>query len=103
MPSKISYVVELWRESLSKVNEKAGQSLASPDQYDNLFPNLLDALKTEQYLAGESQKKLPAAAYPHIPVSWVWCGVVWGGGLGKFLLIFFFFIPTAKSREKRHR
>ncbi|EEB12118.1 Coatomer subunit beta', putative [Pediculus humanus corporis] len=67
MPSKISYVVELWRESLSKVNEKAGQSLASPDQYDNLFPNLLDALKTEQYLAGESQKKLPAAAYPHIP------------------------------------
>lgn len=69
LPSKISYVVELWRESLSKVNEKAGQSLASPDQYDNLFPNLLDALKTEQYLASERQKKLPAAAYPHIPVS----------------------------------
>ncbi|KAK6621782.1 Coatomer subunit beta' [Polyplax serrata] len=67
LPSKISYVVELWRESLSKVNEKAGQSLASPDQYDNLFPNLLDALKTEQYLASERQKKLPAAAYPHIP------------------------------------
>lgn len=61
--------MELWRDSLSKVNEKAGQSLASPDQYENLFPNLLEALKTEQYLSSEREKKLPAAAYPHIPVS----------------------------------
>lgn len=67
LPSKISQVVELWRESLSKVSEKAGQSLAGPDQYENLFPNLADALKTEQYLVAERQKKLPAAAFPHLP------------------------------------
>lgn len=70
LPSKISYVVELWRESLSKVSEKAGQSLAGPDQYENLFPQLQDALKTEQFLLAERQKKLPASAYPHIPVSY---------------------------------
>lgn len=68
LPSKISSVVELWRESLMKISEKAGQSLAGPDQYENLFPNLADALKTEQYLLPERHKKLPAAAYPHVPV-----------------------------------
>ncbi|KAL0277835.1 UNVERIFIED_CONTAM: hypothetical protein PYX00_004979 [Menopon gallinae] len=67
LPSKISHVVEQWRESLMKISEKAGQSLAGPDQYENLFPNLSDALKTEQYLLPERQKKLPAAAYPHVP------------------------------------
>ena len=30
LPSEISRIVELWREQLSKVNEKAGQSLADP-------------------------------------------------------------------------
>ena len=30
LPSEISRIVELWREELSKVNEKAGQSLADP-------------------------------------------------------------------------
>lgn len=30
LPSEISRIVELWREQLSKVNERAGQSLADP-------------------------------------------------------------------------
>ena len=30
LPSEISRIVELWRAELSKVNEKAGQSLADP-------------------------------------------------------------------------
>lgn len=49
IPSKISYVVQLWRDELAKVNEKAGQSLADPTQYENLFPGLQETLKGEQY------------------------------------------------------
>ena len=30
LPSEISRIVEMWKEQLSKVNEKAGQSLADP-------------------------------------------------------------------------
>lgn len=65
----MSRVVELWRESLLRVNEKASQSLADPKDYENLFPGLLDALKTEQYLTSERQKVVPAAAYPSLPVN----------------------------------
>lgn len=49
IPSKISYVVQLWRDELAKINEKAGQSLADPTQYENLFPGLQETLKGEQY------------------------------------------------------
>ena len=34
LPSEISRIVELWREQLSKVNERAGQSLADPKVID---------------------------------------------------------------------
>lgn len=35
----MSEVVKLWRESIStNSNKKIGQSLADPDQYENLFP-----------------------------------------------------------------
>lgn len=54
IPNKISFVVKLWREELAKVNEKAGQSLANPDEYENLFPGLQDALKTQQFLVSEN-------------------------------------------------
>nr|XP_018896635.1 PREDICTED: coatomer subunit beta' [Bemisia tabaci] len=69
LPSQISRVVKLWRESLTKVSAKAGQSLADPAQYDNLFPGLLDFLKTEQYLKSERQRSLPAGAFPNIPLN----------------------------------
>lgn len=60
IPSKISYVVQQWRNELTKVNEKAGQSLADPEQYENLFPGLHEALKAEQYLLNEKNATLPA-------------------------------------------
>lgn len=69
LPNQISQVVGLWRDSLSKVSEKAGQSLADPKDYENLFPGLVDALKTEHYLKPEREILLPAAAYCNIPVS----------------------------------
>lgn len=69
LPSQVSRVVGLWRESLTKVSEKAGQSLADPKDYENLFPGLSDALKTEQYLGPERRSLLPASAYTNIPVT----------------------------------
>lgn len=68
IPSKISYVVQLWRNELAKINEKAGQSLADPEQYENLFPGLHDALKTEQYLSRE-KRTLPATMAPQTPLN----------------------------------
>lgn len=59
IPSKMSYVVQLWRNELAKINEKAGQSLADPTQYENLFPGLNESLKTEQFLLTQKQT-LPA-------------------------------------------
>lgn len=68
IPSKISHVVQLWRQELAKINEKAGQSLADPEQYENLFPGLNDALKTEQYLLKQN-RKYPAKLAPQIPLN----------------------------------
>ena len=62
-------MVALWRESLSQLNEKAGQSLADPKDYENLFPGYAEALKTEQFLKPERQKLLPASEYTNITVS----------------------------------
>ncbi|XP_030377041.1 coatomer subunit beta' [Scaptodrosophila lebanonensis] len=68
-PSQMSRVVELWREELSKVNEKAGQSLADPAQYTNLFPGLGDALRVEQHLQAERSRKAPAALAAQLPLN----------------------------------
>ena len=69
LPSQISRVVQLWKTSLSQVNAKAGQSLADPAQYDNLFPGLADALKTEQFLE-QRRQRLPASACSAVPNNW---------------------------------
>jgi len=68
IPSKISYVVQQWRNELAKVNEKAGQSLADPEQYENLFPGLPESLKAEQYLLKE-KTTIPARAAKSIPLN----------------------------------
>lgn len=69
LPSKMSYVVGLWKESLSKTNIKASESLANPDEYENLFPHHQESLKTEMYLQAERKRQLPAALYAKTPVS----------------------------------
>ncbi|XP_053989207.1 coatomer subunit beta' isoform X1 [Hylaeus anthracinus] len=65
-PSKISSIVKLWKEKLSAVSEKAGQSLADPEQYENLFPGYSEALRVEQFLREEAKKKIPASAFPTV-------------------------------------
>lgn len=71
LPSKMSYVVGLWKDSLSKTNVKASESLANPDEYENLFPHYQESLKTEVYLQAERKRQLPAAAYANTPVSYL--------------------------------
>lgn len=65
MPSEMSRVVGLWKTA---AGEKIGQSLADPAQYDNLFPGLKDAVKSQQYLQ-QTTKPIPAASAASVPVS----------------------------------
>lgn len=71
LPSQVSRVVKLWRESLAKVNQKAAESLADPTEYENLFPGLKEAFVAEQFLRetclGNSR---PATDYPLVTVRW---------------------------------
>lgn len=69
LPNKISYVLDIWRTELAKINEKAGQSLADPQQYENLFPGFYDAVKTQQFLLPERTTVLPAAAAINVPLN----------------------------------
>lgn len=62
-------VVELWREDLAKTNAKAAQSLADPTEYENLFPELKQALQAEEFLKRERSSLLPAATFTSVPVS----------------------------------
>lgn len=59
----------MWKTELGKVNEKAGQSLADPAQYENLFPGFQDALKTQQFLAQREPGLLPASAATKVPLN----------------------------------
>ncbi|XP_037957982.1 coatomer subunit beta' [Teleopsis dalmanni] len=60
IPSQISRVVSLWRDELSKTNEKAGQSLADPDKFENLFPGISNAKQVEEFLCQKQKIKIPA-------------------------------------------
>ncbi|KAK5928952.1 hypothetical protein CgunFtcFv8_010228 [Champsocephalus gunnari] len=66
LPSHVSRVVKLWKESLSKVNQKAADALADPSQYSNLFPGLQQALLAQEFLKDTHVGIRPAAEYPLI-------------------------------------
>merc|ERR1712059_137125 len=66
LPSEISRVVALWRVQLGKVNEKAGQSLADPGEYQNLFPDFQASLQAQQMLQKERGHVIPAADFSEI-------------------------------------
>ena len=61
-------VVALWKEELGKTNPKAAQSLADPMQYENLFPELKQALEAEDALKREREHLQPAASFSSMPV-----------------------------------
>ena len=41
-------IVEMWRTEQAKSNEKAAESIASPTEYKNLFPELSQTLQAEK-------------------------------------------------------
>lgn len=69
LPDQISHVVGLWRQQLSAVSEKAGQSLADPKDYENLFPGLQDAIVAQHAIEKEFKQLPPAAAFTMMPAN----------------------------------
>ena len=61
-------MVELWREKLAVTSQKVAQSLADPSEYENLFPQLKEALAAEEVLRRERSELQPANAYPRVTV-----------------------------------
>ncbi|KAI4966050.1 hypothetical protein ZWY2020_046747 [Hordeum vulgare] len=49
--SKVPEIVALWKKDLQKVNSKAAESLADPDEYPNLFEDWQIALNVEATVA----------------------------------------------------
>ncbi|KAJ6808352.1 coatomer subunit beta'-1-like isoform X2 [Iris pallida] len=47
LPSKVSDIVAIWKNDLNKVNPKAAESLADPEEYPNLFEDWQVALAVE--------------------------------------------------------
>merc|ERR1712106_927179 len=66
LPSEVSRVVGMWKEQLGKVNEKAGQSLADPKEYPNLFPNFSQSIQAQDMLKKERVNIIPATDYSEI-------------------------------------
>ena len=77
----------LWRVQLGKVSEKAGQSLADPGEYPNLFPDFQASLEAEARLRKEREQTIPAGDFQEIVVS------VCGGGGGRTVLWSRIFLP----------
>ena len=55
LPSDVSSVIKLWKETPKGKNDKSIQALADPVEYENLFPNFEKALKAEKYLESIKQ------------------------------------------------
>ena len=53
-------MVQLWQKDLARVNPKAAESLANPEEYPNLFPNLQAIGQgTGQYRNGQYHAAIP--------------------------------------------
>jgi len=63
LPSKVSEIVAIWRNDLSKVNPKAAESLADPSEYPNLFDDWQVALTVEKSVASQRGLYPPAVDY----------------------------------------
>ncbi|XP_059457505.1 coatomer subunit beta'-2 isoform X2 [Corylus avellana] len=63
LPSKVSEIVAIWRKDLNKVNTKAAESLAVPEEYPNLFEDWQVALSVESKVAETRGMYPPAHEY----------------------------------------
>lgn len=62
-PSQVPQAVAQWRDNLRKVSERAAQSLADPDEYPDLFPELEVAQAVERFVRQSQQRLIPAFGY----------------------------------------
>merc|ERR1711997_44641 len=69
LPSEVSRVLPLWKAELAKVSEKAGQSLADPENYQNLFPNFAESLEAQKNLERERKRTVAASIFLSIPAN----------------------------------
>ncbi|KAK4726607.1 hypothetical protein R3W88_031524 [Solanum pinnatisectum] len=63
LPSKVPEIVSIWRKDLSKVNQKAAEALADPEEYPNLFEHWQIAHAVEARVVEERGVYPPAADY----------------------------------------
>lgn len=63
LPSKVSEIVKLWHNDLKKINQKAAESLADPEEYPNLFPDWQWALEAEARMKPLRERLAPASEY----------------------------------------
>jgi coatomer subunit beta' len=63
LPSKVSEIVALWRNDLTKISPKAAESLADPEEYPNLFEEWQVALSLENRAAETRGVHPPAGDY----------------------------------------
>lgn len=68
-PSRMTDIVKLWQSDLRKINPKAAESLANPDEFPNLFPHIHEALVAEKALSKERGTLLPALKYGDVEGS----------------------------------
>lgn len=66
LPSQVSRIISLWKESVSQnpKGQKSAQALADPTEYENLFPGFSDALKEEEREKLRRDRRRPARLYP---------------------------------------
>uniref|UniRef100_A0A3Q7FWP9 Coatomer subunit beta' n=1 Tax=Solanum lycopersicum TaxID=4081 RepID=A0A3Q7FWP9_SOLLC len=61
LPSKVSEIVAIWKKDLSKVNQKAAEALADPEEYPNMFEHWQVACAVESKVAEERGGGYPPA------------------------------------------
>ncbi|MBA0549942.1 hypothetical protein Golob_020935, partial [Gossypium lobatum] len=72
LPSKVSEIVTIWRKDLNRVNPRAAESLANPQENPGMFENWKVALDVETRVREKRGVYPPAAVYlKHADRSWL--------------------------------
>ena len=68
-PSRISDIVRLWKQDVRKINPKAAEALADPQEYPNMFEDLELALKAEGFARQRMAHPPPSSAFLEVEGS----------------------------------
>ena len=68
-PSRISDVVTLWKNDVRKINPKAAEALADPQEFPNMFQDLEAAIKAESYARQQASNPPSSLQFPEIEGS----------------------------------